>query len=56
MITRYKEYEPKIGKGAYVAPTAEVIGRCEIGEDSSIWNGTVIRGDVHFIKIGARTN
>jgi len=56
VISKYKEFEPKIGKGTYVASSAEVIGRCEIGEDSSIWNGTVIRGDVHFIKIGDRTS
>ena len=56
MISKFKDYEPKIGKDTYIAPSAEVIGRCEIGKDSSIWNGTVVRGDVHKIKIGDRTS
>lgn len=56
MISNYKNYEPTIGKGVYIAPTAEVIGRCEIGDDSSIWFGSIVRGDVHFIKIGKRTS
>jgi carbonic anhydrase/acetyltransferase-like protein (isoleucine patch superfamily) len=39
-----------------VAPTACVIGDVEIGADSSIWYGSVVRGDIHQIRIGARTN
>lgn len=56
MISNFKNYEPKIGKGVFIAPTAEVIGRCEIGDDCSIWFGSIVRGDVHFIKIGKRTS
>ena len=56
MISKYKSFEPKIGEGTYIAPTAEVIGRCEIGNDCSIWFGSIVRGDVHFIKIGDRTS
>jgi carbonic anhydrase/acetyltransferase-like protein (isoleucine patch superfamily) len=37
-------------------PAATVIGRVEIGADSSIWPGAVLRGDVNYIKIGARTS
>ena len=40
----------------FVADTATVIGDVEIGEDSSVWFGSVIRGDVNYIRIGARTN
>jgi carbonic anhydrase/acetyltransferase-like protein (isoleucine patch superfamily) len=40
----------------FVAETATVIGDVEIGEDSSVWFGAVIRGDVNYIRIGARTN
>jgi len=40
----------------WVAPGAVVIGDVEIGSDSSVWFGTVVRGDVHSIRIGARTN
>ena len=48
--------EPFLGARVFVASNAAIIGDVEIGEDSSIWYGTVIRGDVHRIRIGARTN
>ncbi|MDR3424475.1 MAG: gamma carbonic anhydrase family protein [Alphaproteobacteria bacterium] len=47
---------PKIHPTAFIAPGAVIIGDVEIGEDSSIWFGCVIRGDVNKIRIGARTN
>jgi gamma-carbonic anhydrase len=47
---------PEIDPSAYVDPSAVVIGDVWIGEDASIWPGVVIRGDVHYIRIGARTN
>jgi carbonic anhydrase/acetyltransferase-like protein (isoleucine patch superfamily) len=47
---------PKIAASAYVDAAATVIGDVTIGEDSSVWPGVVIRGDVHYIRIGARTN
>ena len=56
MILSYKEFTPKIGKDTFIAPTSDIIGRCEIGNDCSIWFGVVIRGDVHYIKIGDRSN
>lgn len=56
MISNYKRYEPKIGAGVFIASSAEVIGRCEIGADSSVWFGAIIRGDVHKIVIGKGTN
>ncbi len=56
MLINYKEWSPTLKKGAWIAEGATVIGRTEIGEDSSIWFGTVIRGDVHYIKIGDRTS
>lgn len=56
MILPYKNITPKIPESVFVAPNATVIGDVEIGEDSSIWFNTVIRGDVHKIRIGARTN
>lgn len=52
----YKGKNPRIGGGSYVAPNASLIGDVELGEDCSIWFGTVLRGDVHFIRVGARTN
>ena len=47
---------PTLGQRAYVDPAATVIGDVVLGDDVSVWPGTVIRGDVNFIRIGARTN
>ena len=47
---------PALGKGVFVAETAAVIGDVEIGDESGVWYGTVIRGDVMPIRIGARTS
>lgn len=52
MITGFKDKKPRIDKTVYIADSAEIIGDVEIGSDSSVWNGTVLRGDMHFIKIG----
>ena len=56
MILRYKNDFPKIAPTAWIAPSADIIGDVEIDKDSSIWFGCVIRGDVHYIKIGKRTS
>jgi len=56
MITKFKEIQPKVHASAFIADTALVIGDVEIGEDSSVWFGSVVRGDVNYIHIGARTN
>jgi len=56
MILSYLEYSPSIGEKVFIAPSADVIGRCKIGKDSSVWFQTAIRADVHFIKIGERTS
>ena len=55
-ILPYKGMTPKIDNKAWVAPGATVIGDVEIGEDSSIWFGVVVRGDVHKIRIGERVS
>lgn len=47
---------PKLGKDCFVAETAVIIGDVEIGDNCSIWYNAVIRGDVHYIKIGNNTN
>lgn len=47
---------PKIHSSAFVAPSASIIGDVDIGEDSNIWYGCTLRGDVNDIKIGKRTN
>ena len=47
---------PTLGKDCFVAETAVIIGDVEIGDNCSIWYNAVIRGDVHYIKIGNNTN
>lgn len=56
MLCGYKGLLPTLQKDVFIAPTASVVGDVEIGQDSSIWFGTVVRGDVHYIKIGKRTS
>jgi carbonic anhydrase/acetyltransferase-like protein (isoleucine patch superfamily) len=56
MIRAYRGKRPEIAASAYIDPAAVVIGDVVIGENSSVWPCTVIRGDVHSIRIGARTN
>jgi carbonic anhydrase/acetyltransferase-like protein (isoleucine patch superfamily) len=47
---------PKIASGVFIADTARVIGDVEIATDASVWFGSVLRGDVGKIRIGARSN
>ncbi|WP_031544326.1 gamma carbonic anhydrase family protein [Salinicoccus luteus] len=56
MILDYKGDTPKINESAFIAPNATVIGDVEIGGQSSVWFGTVLRGDIAPIRIGSRTN
>jgi carbonic anhydrase/acetyltransferase-like protein (isoleucine patch superfamily) len=55
-ILRYRDRTPRIAPTAFIAPDATLIGDVEVGEDSGVWFGCVIRGDVNPIKVGARTN
>ena len=48
--------DANLGKNAWIAEGASVIGRTTMGEDSAVWFGCVVRGDVHYITIGDRTN
>ncbi|MFN8543457.1 MAG: gamma carbonic anhydrase family protein [Candidatus Binatia bacterium] len=56
MILPYRDKTPAVAATAWVAPTATVIGDVVIGAEASIWFGTVLRGDVERIRVGARTN
>ena len=56
MVHKFKNFTPKIGEKSWIASSADVIGEVSIGEDCSIWFGCVVRGDVHSITIGDRTN
>lgn len=52
----YQDREPRLGPRTFIAPGAVVVGDVETGEDVSIWFGSVVRGDVNFIRIGDKTN
>src|ERR1700722_963322 len=56
IILPYRGVMPKIDPTAFIAPGAVIIGDVEIGPESSIWFGCVMRGDVNVIRVGARTN
>ncbi len=56
MIRPYKGVLPTIPESCYVDQSAQVIGDVVLGEDASIWMNTTIRGDVHMIRIGHRSN
>jgi carbonic anhydrase/acetyltransferase-like protein (isoleucine patch superfamily) len=56
MIHAYQGITPRLHPSVFVADGAHIVGDVEIGIDSSVWFNTVIRGDVHFIRIGSRTN
>ncbi len=56
MIRSYKGIRPRLGRRVFVDEGAAVIGDVEVGDDSSLWMGSIVRGDVNRIRIGARTN
>jgi carbonic anhydrase/acetyltransferase-like protein (isoleucine patch superfamily) len=56
MLRPYKGRLPSIAASAWIDDSAQVIGDVTIGEESSVWMNVVVRGDVHWIRIGNRTN
>ncbi len=56
IIRTFGEFAPRIAASAWIAPGAVVVGDVEIGDDSSIWYAAVVRGDVHHVRIGSRSN
>jgi carbonic anhydrase/acetyltransferase-like protein (isoleucine patch superfamily) len=56
MLRPYRGTMPAVHETAYVDPSAQVIGNVVIGDASSVWMNVVVRGDVHRIRIGRRTN
>ena len=56
MIRTIAGHTPTLGRGVFLAETCAVIGDTEIGDESSVWYSTVLRGDVMPIRIGARTS
>lgn len=55
-IIPFRDQIPRLGRNAWLAPSAVLTGDIEVGEDVSFWFHTVARGDVNWIKIGAGTN
>ena len=56
MIKLFECKQPRLGKNVYVSENAMVIGDVTLGDEVNIWFGAVLRGDMHYIKIGNRTN
>ncbi len=56
MIRKFKEESPVLDDSCFIADSSDIIGKVTIGEDSSVWYGAVLRGDVNTIIIGNRTN
>lgn len=52
----YQDLFPEIHENVYLASGVKIIGDVKIGKDSSVWYNCVIRGDVHYVKIGEMTN
>lgn len=55
-VAVYGGHVPRLHPSVFVADGAQVIGDVEVGAGSSVWFGSIIRGDVHWIRIGERTN
>lgn len=56
IVRAFGEQVPRVDASAWIAPGAVVVGDVELGPDVSIWYGSVLRGDVNHIRIGARSN
>jgi len=56
VLRPFRTIQPQVDPSAFVDISAQVIGDVHIGAESSVWMNVVIRGDVHYIRIGARTN
>jgi len=55
-IRKFQHWMPVVAESAWVDESAVVIGRCQLGEDVSIWPNATLRGDVNVIQIGDRSN
>ena len=56
MIIEYENIKPQIDESCFIADSAEIIGRVNVAENSSVWYGCIIRGDENTINIGKNTN
>ncbi len=56
LIKKVKGIAPRFGENCFLADNATIVGDVEMGKDCSIWFNAVVRGDVHYIKIGNNVN
>ena len=56
LVQEFAGKAPRLGARVYLAETAAVIGDVVLGDDVSVWYNSVVRGDCHYIRIGARSN
>src|ERR1039457_1297671 len=56
MIRSYKGISPTVPPSCYVDESAQLIGDVVLGENASVWMNAVLRGDVHFIRVGTNSN
>jgi carbonic anhydrase/acetyltransferase-like protein (isoleucine patch superfamily) len=56
MIEPFEDHWPEIDESAFVAASADLIGRVRIGAEASVWYNSTLRGDIHEVVIGARSN
>ncbi len=56
IIKELNGHMPKFGENCFLADNAVVVGEVEMGNDCSIWFSAVVRGDVHYIKMGNKVN
>jgi carbonic anhydrase/acetyltransferase-like protein (isoleucine patch superfamily) len=56
LIKSLNNHTPKFGENCFLAENATIIGEVEMGKDCSVWFNAVVRGDVHYIKIGNKVN
>jgi gamma-carbonic anhydrase len=56
IVKELNGHQPKFGDNCFLADNAVVVGEVEMGNDCSVWFSAVIRGDVHFIKMGNKVN
>jgi carbonic anhydrase/acetyltransferase-like protein (isoleucine patch superfamily) len=56
MLLEYKGKSPRLGERVFIAEGVQIIGDVEIGDHSSVWFNSVVRGDVDYIRIGTHTN
>ncbi|MBX9671286.1 MAG: gamma carbonic anhydrase family protein [Candidatus Obscuribacterales bacterium] len=56
MLYKYMQFQPRVDRTAFIAPTAVLIGQVSIAEGASVWFNSVLRGDINSIEIGRDSN